>query len=218
MEIMQAGASVEAAIARHAADIDETMLKLVAKRMEAARELERSAEVLQGLELLAHRLQAEMDRRQASASLRLLDTLLNMMDGGGEGGKGENANSNVIGVERAVRAKLRAAFGVAPLQTDVMMVATQLGTRGTEVVDTLLEDIIDPNVFMAEVSELLNKAMEQQRQLEQALTVLAQDAPERKRVEEVVSDRAVALSLVQNVVALATREINAMNTTPSQTS
>jgi hypothetical protein len=52
---MQAGEQLEEVIAERRGDIDATMLELLARRMRAAEELERSSEVLQGLQLLYRR-------------------------------------------------------------------------------------------------------------------------------------------------------------------
>jgi hypothetical protein len=49
---MQSGAAVEECIARYATEIDATMVELLSGRIEAAKRLERNAEVLEGLEAL----------------------------------------------------------------------------------------------------------------------------------------------------------------------
>jgi hypothetical protein len=55
MAIMQAGPEVEAAVAAHSHLVDDTMLELLARRMEAARHMEQRPEVLEGLGLLWRR-------------------------------------------------------------------------------------------------------------------------------------------------------------------
>lgn len=207
MDIMGAGASVEEAITRHAADVDASMLSLLDARMEAARELERNEEVLEGLEALRRRLKAEVDRQKASAALRLLDTLMGVMDGEQEGGRDPEA-------VKAARAKLRDAFGGDALQADVMSVASQLVAAGPSVADELLEDLVDPNVFMVECTQLLEGAMEAQGQLAAALEGLPPDAPERPRVREVLAERALSIALVEEILVLARAEIGVMERTP----
>jgi hypothetical protein len=81
LEIMQAGEGVEEAIARHLAEVDGEMLSLLAGRIEAARKLERRQDVLDGLAALWRRLKAEADRAAAPPALRLLDSLLAILDG-----------------------------------------------------------------------------------------------------------------------------------------
>ena len=201
MEIIQAGAGVEEAISRHSADIDDTMIELLQRRMDAARQLERSTEVTDGMAALQRRLKAEMDRRTASTSMRLLDSLLAILDEGEEGG-GLPGGGRSTEVQQAARAKLRSAFGGAPLEADVLAVAAQLAMRGQSVADELLEDVVDAKTFVGEVTALLDGAMEQQQQLVAALEGLAGDAPERPRVEEVMNERAMALNLVQEVLTL----------------
>lgn len=209
MEIMQTGAGVEQTISRHSADIDDTMMELLQRRMEAARHLERQSEVLQGIEMLQRRLKAEIDRKKASLSMRLLDSVLNILDGGeevevtersGASGGGKNRSTEV---QKAARARLRSAFGAAPLEADVMFLATQLALRGQSIADELLEERVDGNVFIKEVTALLEGAMEQQQQLKAALEQLGPKAPERVKVQEVIDERSAALGLVQEVLVLA---------------
>lgn len=206
MEIMQAGAGVEEAISRHSADIDDTMMELLQRRMEAARHLEKQREILQGMEMLQRRLKMELDRKKASVSMRLLDSLLNILDGGEDedssGASGSNKKRS-IEVEKAARARLRSAFGAAPLEADVMFLATQLASRGQSIADELLEERVDGNVFIEEVTALLEGAMGQQQQLVAALEQLGPQAPERVKVQEAINERSIALELVQEVLVLA---------------
>lgn len=206
MEIMQAGAGVEEAISRHSADIDDTMMELLQRRMEAARHLEKQSEILQGMEMLQRRLKMELDKKKASVSMRLLDSVLNILDGGEEeessGASGSNKGRSTE-VQKAVRARLRSAFGAAPLEADVMFLATQLALRGQSIADELLEERVDGNVFIKEVTALLEGAMGQQQQLVAALKQLAPEAPERVKVQEAINERSTALELVQEVLVLA---------------
>jgi len=226
LEIMQAGAAVEAAIQRHEAEIDETMLELLKRRLEAARQLERHEDVLKGLGLLLRRLKAEVDRKAASPALKLLDVLLATMDMDSEAGTGaEVANASGTGenaiaragdasseqklrdmraeARKQVQARLQTAFGAVPLQVDVLSVASQIATAGPPAVDDIAQDHVDPETFMSEVTGLLEKAGEQQRLLEQALGQLGPDAPQRKQVEAVLSERAVTMSQVEEVLTMA---------------
>ncbi len=206
MEIMQAGAGVEEAISRHSADIDDTMMEFLERRMDAARHLEKQNEILQGMELLQRRLKMELDRKQASISMRLLDSVLNILDI-----DEETENSGVSGsnkgrsaeVQKAARARLRSAFGAAPLEADVMFLATQLALRGQSIADELLEERVDGNEFIKEVTVLLDGAMQQQQQLIAALGSLGPQAPERVKIQEAINERSIALGLVQDVLVLA---------------
>jgi hypothetical protein len=206
MEIMQAGAGVEEAISRHSAEIDDTLMELLQRRMEAARHLEKQSEILQGMEMLHRRLKMELDKKKATISMRLLDSILNILDGGEEeessGASGSNKGRS-IEVEKAVRARLRSAFGAAPLEADVMFLATQLAVRGQSIADELLEERVDGNVFIKEVTALLEGAMGQQKQLVAALEQLDPQAPEKIKVQEAINERSIALGLVQEVLVLA---------------
>ena len=214
---MQAGAGVEEAIARHRTDIDATMIELLQRRMDAAQHLERDKEVLQGMEMLQKRLKAEFDRKQASTSLRLLDSLLSILDDDNGNGLEEGAGASGSGggagtggrkgteARNVVRAKLRAAFGAAPLKADVMSLAAQLANSGQSVSDELLEETVDPKVFINEVTELLERALSEQRKLEAALQGFDMElnVMQRARIQEVYNERAVSLGMVEDVLTLA---------------
>jgi hypothetical protein len=86
------------------------MLSLLAGRIEAARKLERRQDVLDGLAALWRRLKAEADRTAAPPALRLLDSLLAILDGadageqevgGGAGGDGTVADGGAGGAAEA---------------------------------------------------------------------------------------------------------------------
>jgi hypothetical protein len=224
MEIMQAGADVESAIERNLHELDETVLDLLRRRLDAARQLERSQDVADGLKLLYRRLKAEIDRKAASPAMRLLDTLLGIYEeasileqqgsesngGGGLKSVGGGGSSGVSPTEvrSQVRAQLSASFrGYAP-QEDVLSLAAQLAKKGSEVAERLLDEQVEPRVFVNEVMELVRGAGEQQRQLEKALRELPERSPERDRIQAVANERAVALAHVEEVLQLA-RELAA---------
>jgi len=207
MEIMQAGTDIEAAIGRNMAEIDETMLELLRRRMEAAKQLERRGDVIEGMALLLRRLKGEVDRKNASASMRLLDSLLALSEG--EVREGKEKGGRILSREsraecrRRMQAKLRVAFSVGPLDIDIVAVAAQLAASGQEVAEELMQDIVQPSEFIDEVNSLIERVGEQQRQLEEVLAGLPQGDPRRLQGEQVISDRAAALSQVEEILSMA---------------
>ena len=100
-------------------------------------------------------------------------------------------------------ATLRAAFGAAPLQADVLSVASQLASSGKEVVDELMRDVVDPETFVVEVTTLLAQAGQQQRELSEALTGLGLAGEQSAQVERVLRERAMAMAQVEEILGMA---------------
>ncbi|EFN52312.1 hypothetical protein CHLNCDRAFT_58914 [Chlorella variabilis] len=206
LAILQAGEHVEEVIAQHRADIDDSMLQLLARRMKAAELLEKQEAVLQGLQLLYRRLKAEVDRQLASPGLRLLDELMSILDLG-EGDLGSPAAAREERRAQAA-AHLRAAFsGSLVGDADVLSLAAQLSASGgSQLADQLVADPVDPMVFMAEATELLRRVEEQHTQLEAYLqqqrqeegTGQSQEAVRASlEVEQLLEQRQAAVALVQ---------------------
>ncbi|PRW61467.1 PALE chloroplastic isoform B [Chlorella sorokiniana] len=217
LAIMQAGEAVEEVIAQHREDIDEEMLRLLDRRMQAAEQLEPELQedVLEGLQLLHRRLKAEIDRQRAPPSLRLLDELLNILDPAGAGLTPTQAEREQRRRQAAVR--LRAAFaGGITAEADVLSLAAQLGSSGgSQLADQLVADPVDPTQFMAECTELLAAAQEQQRQVAAYLQRLPEvpggedeeaagrAAAQRAHLEGLLQERQAAAAMVEEVLELA---------------
>ncbi|KAI7838796.1 hypothetical protein COHA_007411 [Chlorella ohadii] len=215
LAIMQAGEDVEEAIAQHRDDIDEKMLRLLERRMRAAQQLEQEAQqdVLEGLQLLHRRLKAEIERQQAPPSLRLLDELLNILDPAGTGLTPSSAERAERRRQATVR--LRAAFaGGMTAEADVLSLAAQLsGSAGSQLADQLVAEPLDPNRFMADCTELLVAAQEQQRQVAAYLQQLPEvssgedeeaagrAAAQRAHLEGLLQERQAAAALVEESTA-----------------
>jgi hypothetical protein len=162
-----------------------------------------------------------VDRQAAPPALRLLDSLLAILDEAGGASDGEEGRAAPLGTggpalpsaagaaaaaRRRVAARLRAAFGGAGLQEDVVSLAQRLASQGRPVVDELLEDSVDPVAFVEEVGALLARAEGQQRELEAAAAGLAAGGAERAGVEGAMRQRADAIRAVQEVLEVA-REV-----------
>ncbi|KAL4423865.1 hypothetical protein ABPG75_001166 [Micractinium tetrahymenae] len=174
LAIIQAGERVEEVIAERRADIDETTLKLLERRIGAAQQMEKRPEVVQGLQLLYRRLKAEVDRQVASPALRLLDELMGILDPGEADTVAQTTTQEER--RRQAAARVRAAFsGGLAGDADVLSLAAQLvGGGGERLADELVADPVDPMAFMAEATQLLGRVEQQQAQLEAYLHQLRQ--------------------------------------------
>lgn len=224
LEILQAGPKVEDTIKQYASEIDETMLELLYRRIEAAKDLEQNQEAIQGLLAVASRLKAELDRQKASPSMRLLDSLLNLLMQDDVMPKRSNEEDTAFlriseeekvsrfkkysGTEsrRLISARLQAAFSSIPIGDDVISVASKLASGGAAVADQFLEENITADAFINEVTVLLEHAMEQQRQLEMAIEQMETSQAsnsEREEYKKLACDRALALTRVQEILFIA---------------
>ncbi|DBB03936.1 TPA: hypothetical protein ACH3X1_013013 [Trebouxia sp. C0004] len=81
MKLTTAGADLDQVIKDNQHEIDEVLLKMLEKRAEAAYNIGEDEEgAVEGLMLLWRRLNAELQRMQASPAARLLDDVLQAMD------------------------------------------------------------------------------------------------------------------------------------------
>lgn len=220
IEFMQSGGDIEAAIARNVDEIDEMMLELLERRIDAAQKLEQKAEVVSGLEMLYRRLKNEIDRRSSTASLRLLDSLLLLyeeMNDGDENLVSQNEResfrsqfripmvpaSRIPEIRKRVRAELQAAFFATKPKADLIAIASQLAENQQEAAATLLDGHVDAQDFIQEVTVLMNSAKQQQLQLYEALESLGDSNPERQRIELIKQQREITLSQVEDILELA---------------
>ncbi|KAL4854390.1 hypothetical protein ACK3TF_004902 [Chlorella vulgaris] len=217
LAILQSGELIEEVIAKHRQDIDATTLQLLARRMEAAKQVEKQPEVLEGLQLLYRRLKAEVERQEAAPELRLLDELMFILDPL-EGGP-ESFQAAMEERQRRATAHLRSAFtggvpGGLVGSADVLSLAAQLsGSGGSQLADQLVQDPVSPTAFVDTATELLQRAQEQQSQLEAYLSALkmqdgtvaeSQEMPYSvTEAQQLLENRQAAAALVQDCLQLA---------------
>ncbi|KAI3432867.1 hypothetical protein D9Q98_010450 [Chlorella vulgaris] len=217
LAILQSGELIEEVIAKHRQDIDATTLQLLARRMEAAKQVEKQPEVLEGLQLLYRRLKAEVERQEAAPELRLLDELMFILDPL-EGGP-ESFQAAMEERQRRATAHLRSAFtggvpGGLAGSADVLSLAAQLsGSGGSQLADQLVQDPVSPTAFVDTATELLQRAQEQQSQLEAYLSALtlqdgtvaeSQEMPYSvTEAQQLLENRQAAAALVQDCLQLA---------------
>ncbi|GAB4814994.1 hypothetical protein N2152v2_002040 [Parachlorella kessleri] len=134
--------------------------------------------------------------------------------GGGRGGGGSTAAVLQAGAramlqqrearrQRAVT-RMQAAFGLGlPEDADVVALAAQLAEGGEQVAEGLFGEPVDPERFLAEVSELLDQAAAQREQVAEYLESLGPGNDlHRAEVEAALEQRDQAMALVQQVLEL----------------
>ena len=154
------------------------------------------------------RLKAEVDRKSAPPALRLLDEMMTILD---RDSFLEEDTAHPVAptaeqraeTRRLAKAHLRAAFGGGRPDVDVVTLAAQLASGGQAVADQLVEEVLDPEAFVADVSALLERATAQQRELEVALEAVPVGSQEHARGSEAAMHRAAAIGQVQEVLEVA---------------
>lgn len=199
LEILESGGSVERVIEQYSDEIDHTMLELVEKRIQAARQLEQEEEVVQGLIALYRYLKAEHDRNVASPALRLLDTLLQIMLEE-EVGESETYSDVSKATRQKVMARMQMAFDASlPLESDPLSLAHHLAQGKTRMIDDLLNETVKPLEFIQEVEVLLGRAMDQHAQLEKQVEGMESS----EAIREALRARSAAIDNVQEILIMA---------------
>lgn len=207
MEIMNAGAAVEEVVETFRDDIDHVMLELLEARIKTARQLEQDEETVQGMIALYRYLKSEYDRNAASPALRLLDTLLQLMN------DDDDNETSVDGTPMAydrreemkqkVMARMQMAFDASlPLQNDVVSVAQQLASGKQRFIDEIVNESVKPLEFIYEVEALLEKAVDQQRVLEEHISKEDQ-GDVKHQLQKAFDARSETIDNVQEIVSMA---------------
>lgn len=133
---MQSGNQLEETIDQYRDEIDNLMLELLTRRIETAKQYEQQPETIEALNLLYRRLKLELDRNQASPSLRLLDEILDILESGSTkvelGGEGFDPGAMNAAKEESrsrAMARMRVAFGDEGVSvSNILSLASQIAT------------------------------------------------------------------------------------------
>ena len=208
MEIMNAGAALEEVVETFRDDIDHVMLELLEARIKTARQLEQDEETVQGMIALYRYLKSEYDRNAASPALRLLDTLLQLMNDTEDDDDGTEDGTSILydrreEMKRKVMARMQMAFDASlPLQNDVVSVAQQLASGKQRFIDEIVNESVKPLEFIYEVEALLEKAVDQQRVLEEHISKEDQ-ADVKHQLQMAFDARSDTIDNVQEIVSMA---------------
>lgn len=208
MEIMNAGAALEEVVETFRDDIDHVMLELLEARIKTARQLEQDEETVQGMIALYRYLKSEYDRNAASPALRLLDTLLQLMNDTEDDDYGTEDGTSILydrreEMKQKVMARMQMAFDASlPLQNDVVSVAQQLASGKQRFIDEIVNESVKPLEFIYEVDALLEKAVDQQRVLEEHISKEDQ-ADVKHQLQMAFDARSDTIDNVQEIVSMA---------------
>mmetsp|Transcript_3251 Transcript_3251/g.6523 ORF Transcript_3251/g.6523 Transcript_3251/m.6523 type:complete len:348 (+) Transcript_3251:216-1259(+) len=207
MEIMNAGAAVEEVVETFRDEIDHVMLELLEARIKTARQLEQDEETVQGMIVLYRYLKSEYDRNAASPALRLLDTLLQLMNDSDDNEQSFDGTSMAYDrreeMKQKVMARMQMAFDASlPLQNDVVSVAQQLASGKQRFIDEIVNESVKPLEFIYEVEALLEKAVDQQRVLEEHISKEDQ-GDVKHQLQKAFDARSETIDNVQEIVSMA---------------
>lgn len=199
MSILQSGENIESKIVEYRDSIDEEMLQILEKRIEVMAEEEGTPQILETLELIWRRLAAELDRKQASPAMRLLDDVLDILAEGHGGPAEGEAQAGV-----AVAAKLRASFGlVVKTEGDIFSLAQKIAEGGLKTVEDVTGEQVDSTQFMSEASQLLNVASQGHSEMLEQQRGLQPDTEEFAELNSIIEARSEALEALENVLNIA---------------
>ncbi|KAL0031766.1 hypothetical protein WJX79_006201 [Trebouxia sp. C0005] len=196
MKLTSAGADLEQMIKDNQHENDEVLLKMLEKRAEAAYNMgEEEEAAFEGLMLLWRRLNAELQRMQASPAARLLDTVLQVMD--------PASGLTLQDRQQAVQVLLRKAFhapGSRPV--DIFGMAAALAEGQAVAAEELVDKFVPRDQFVQEAEELLAGAIEVQQGLEKDAQS-GQVQGHQQEVDQLLKDRRMAIVQLQEIIALA---------------
>lgn len=195
MALTAAGSDLDTVIKANQHEVDDVLLKMLEKRAEAAYNMGEEEGAVEGLLLLWRRLNAELQRLEATPAARLLDEVLQAMD--------PASGLTLQDRQQAAQSLLRKAFsapGSRPV--DIFGVAAALAGGQDVAAEELVDNFVPREHFVQEASELLEGAVEMQKELEggiQSGEVLGH----QQEVSQLLQHRRMAIVQLQEILALA---------------
>lgn len=229
--MLQAGDAIESKIEGYLEDIDEEMLEILEQRIIHLENVGIDEPSMQGLLLLHRRLEAEIDRKNATPAMKLLDDvmsilaeadIMNITDGNNDDPSFMSSTpQSRAEAEEAAAERLRVGFGktISLLDTfgpgdDVLTLAAKLARQGPDALEAMGgggggggrdgEEEVDPMELLGEGTELLGFAKEGQQQIETYLRE-AKDDNEKRELESALAYRIEALDRLERALGIARR-------------
>lgn len=195
IEIINSGPDLEASIKRNAAEIDETLLLFLWKRVQAAEQNGEGNHVVEALTALFNRLRREAERQASSPALRLLDDALSRLTD-------DEAEPDASERRAATRDLLERAFRGKPAEgLDIFGMAALLAA-GSDIPPDELGEFVPREVFVEEVSQLVEDARQAMRK-QKAEVAAMRGTLEEVELVEAVQQRAVAIAQAEEVLRMA---------------
>eukprot|EP01025_Chloroclados_australasicus_P042646 TRINITY_DN45322_c0_g1_i1.p1 TRINITY_DN45322_c0_g1~~TRINITY_DN45322_c0_g1_i1.p1 ORF type:complete len:291 (+),score=62.90 TRINITY_DN45322_c0_g1_i1:130-873(+) len=154
--------TLEGLIEKHKQEIDEQLLRLLYERLRMAKEFDEGPEVVEGLELLFHRLRTEAERTMTTRALRLLDDCLVILDS-------DISQTEEARMQYAVE-RLERAFAPGDSGFDIFQVAETIGEGERDKLKDDTVEFVPRDEFIEEVSQILDGAESRAEKLEAELS------------------------------------------------
>jgi hypothetical protein len=230
--MLQAGDAIESKIEEYLEDIDEEMLEILEQRIIHLENVGIDEPAMQGLLLLHRRLEVEIDRKNATPAMKLLDDIMSILAEADIININDGSNTDTTAsimtstpesraaAEEAAAERLRVGFGktTSLLDTfgpgdDVLTLAAKLARQGPDALEAMggagggaVRDgeEVDPMELLGEGTELLGFAKEGQQQIETYLKE-AKDENEKRELESALAYRIEALDRLERALGIARR-------------
>jgi len=230
--MLQAGDAIESKIEEYLEDIDEEMLEILEQRIIHLENVGIDEPAMQGLLLLHRRLEVEIDRKNATPAMKLLDDIMSILAEADIININDGSNTDTTAsimtstpesraaAEEAAAERLRVGFGktTSLLDTfgpgdDVLTLAAKLARQGPDALETMGDagggavrdgEEVDPMELLGEGTELLGFAKEGQQQIETYLKE-AKDENEKRELESALAYRIEALDRLERALGIARR-------------
>ncbi|CAG9466146.1 unnamed protein product [Pedinophyceae sp. YPF-701] len=217
LEMLQAGAEVEGCIAKHREIIDERMMAVVEKRLETAEKLAAEGKAGEGdtganaLRLLKRRLQRELDRKESTPAMRLLDDCLATLAAEGDADGGELDPAARSTRRAACQERLRAAFnaGVPSEPIDIFNAASvfaegvDLTGAAAPLPDVYEAEFVDPRDFLRESKALLDQVEKMYEAEREAVRRFKEEAEKEGRLRDTYAVEAMDTALEERSAVIA---------------
>eukprot|EP00878_Enallax_costatus_P008521 GHUV01008909.1.p1 GENE.GHUV01008909.1~~GHUV01008909.1.p1 ORF type:complete len:420 (+),score=159.62 GHUV01008909.1:1558-2817(+) len=177
------------------ADIDEALLHMLSRRIEAARQLEQDPEEVTALTDLFDVLKVEYEKVSATPAMRLLDECLDIL------GDDPYLPGARVRAEQVVQ-RLRNAFtGGAAANIDIFAAAAALAEDKALAADALAVEFVPQVLFVQEGLELLQQAKDDMQQLTCAVTEAQYDIQKARKNNPQLLESQEAKQHIQQVEA-----------------
>ncbi|KAF8057922.1 SRC2 [Scenedesmus sp. PABB004] len=176
-------------------EIDEPLLHMLARRIEAAKTHGQDAQEVEAMQQLLDVLSVEAQRAAASPAMRLLDEVLELLGDDPALPGAQQRGADVV-------ARLRSAFtGGAADGVDVFAAAAALAADGALAAEALAVEYVPQAAFLAEGMELLQGAKEEMQALASAVGQAQQEIQQARSADASLLETPAAQQHIAQVAA-----------------
>ncbi|GMH36597.1 hypothetical protein BSKO_04470 [Bryopsis sp. KO-2023] len=211
IDVVNAGGALETVIPKYREYIDEELLEVLFKRIQTTAQFEEKSAV-EGLVAVWRRLRSELERKNATPAMKLLDKLLKIVNVPPE----FEESTEHERLEEATDTMMDAFIGPQAQAVDIFAIAKDLA-EGGEPPEELMEGPVSRKAFVAEVEELLEDAKKStvdaqkrlqsiKKQLRENLEQARQETALRRELEALrmkIDSREAVMDHVRNLLRVA---------------